>query len=199
MFTSEDDRRKDTTGLWQIKCTQNPCQTVSPQPDPYHKDDGNYGCKGSCGENDSGKQCFKLPPNTAFGLTAYANTDAHKQTVKLYIDDNLVDTYNGKGLNNTPMNNSDGKNTKVYHSGTGNVCVQIEGDGKPCKLRYSDNTLDGKPGFITIGAESGTDNDYNDSVVVLNWPLSSTSWDLVLDSRPTIAPGFLCPQPTVTP
>lgn len=54
----------------------------------------------------------------------------------------------------------------------GNVCVQVEGDGKPCKQRYSDNTLDGKLGFATIGAESGSDDDYNDSVVVLNWPLT---------------------------
>lgn len=172
VYTSIEESRKYNTGLWRMNHVTDPCLVPSPQPDPCHKDDPNCGCKGSCGEDNSGKHCFKLPPNTTFGLTAYANTDAHKQTVKLYIDDNLVDTYNGKGLNNTPMNNSDGKNTKVYHSGAGNVCVQVEGDGKPCKLRYSDNTLDGKPGFATIGAESGSDDDYNDSVVVLNWPLT---------------------------
>ncbi|MEK9494905.1 fucose-binding lectin II, partial [Photorhabdus sp. P32] len=31
--------------------------------------------------------------------------------------------------------------------------------------------LDGKPGTATIGAENGTKNNYNDCVVVLNWPL----------------------------
>ncbi|MEK9494985.1 fucose-binding lectin II, partial [Photorhabdus sp. P32] len=43
---------------------------------------------------------------------------------------------------------------------------------KPCKLRYFDNTLDGKPGSVIIGAENGTAGNYNDSVVVLNWPLT---------------------------
>ncbi|CEF28698.1 conserved hypothetical protein [Xenorhabdus nematophila str. Websteri] len=84
----------------------------------------------------------------------------HQQTGKVYIDDFLVDTFTGKGTY-----------TKAYTSGTGKVCIEIIGDGKPCKLRYSYNTLDGKPGTVTIGAENDSNNNYNDSVVVLNWPL----------------------------
>ncbi|WP_240002605.1 fucose-binding lectin II, partial [Photorhabdus sp. S15-56] len=41
----------------------------------------------------------------------------------------------------------------------------------PSKLRYFDNTLDGKPGTAIIGAENGTNNNYNDCVVILNWTL----------------------------
>ncbi|WP_391527966.1 fucose-binding lectin II [Photorhabdus akhurstii] len=120
-------------------------------------------CGGECGTNDTGKHCFQLPKNIQFGLTAYNNTNI-QQTVKVYINDLLVDTLTGKGTNN-PMA------TKTYTSGTGKVCIEIEGNGKPSKLRYFDNTLDGKPGTVIIGAENGTNNNYNDCVVILNWPL----------------------------
>ncbi|MCT8346232.1 fucose-binding lectin II [Photorhabdus temperata] len=52
------------------------------------------------------------------------------------------------------------------------MCIEITGDGKPCKLRYAYNPLDEKPGTTIIGASNGTHNNYDDSVVVLNWPLS---------------------------
>ncbi|MCK3669004.1 fucose-binding lectin II [Photorhabdus noenieputensis] len=120
----------------------------------------NGGCSGICDTNDTGKYCFQLPQSIRFGLIAYTNTTSHQQTVKVYIDDLLVDTLTGKGTD-----------TKAYTSGTGRVCIEIIGDGKPCKLRYSYNTLDGKPGTVTIGAENDANNNYNDSVVVLNWPL----------------------------
>ncbi|EYU13405.1 fucose-binding lectin II [Photorhabdus aegyptia] len=121
-------------------------------------------CGGTCGTNDTGKHCFQLPQSIRFGLTAYSNTDIHRQTVKVYIDNLLVDTLTGKGTDNLMA-------TKAYTSGTGKICIEIEGDGKPCKLRYAYNTLDEKPGTATIGAENGTKNNYNDCVVILNWPL----------------------------
>ncbi|MDB6373826.1 fucose-binding lectin II [Photorhabdus bodei] len=134
---------------------------VSIDPDLLGSDRGNNGsCSGTCGTNDTGKHCFQLPQSIRFGLIAYTNTTTHQQTVKVYIDDLLVDTFTGKGTD-----------TKAYTSGTGKVCIEIIGDGKPCKLRYSYNTLDGKPGTVTIGAENDANNNYNDSVVVLNWPL----------------------------
>ncbi|MCT8344480.1 MULTISPECIES: fucose-binding lectin II [Photorhabdus] len=126
---------------------------------------GSQNCGGTCGNNDTGNYCFQLPQSTRFRLTAYTNTDVHQQTIKIYIDDILVDTLTGKGVDNLTA-------TKSYSSGTGKICIEITGNGKPCKLRYSDNTLDGKPGSVIIGAESGTEGNYNDSVVVLNWPLT---------------------------
>ncbi|MDE9545550.1 fucose-binding lectin II [Xenorhabdus bovienii] len=134
---------------------------VSVDIDLLGSDRGNNGgCSGTCGTNDNGKYCFQLPQSIRFGLIAYTNTTTHQQTGKVYIDDFLVDTFTGKGTY-----------TKAYTSGTGKVCIEIIGDGKPCKLRYSYNTLDGKPGTVTIGAENDSNNNYNDSVVVLNWPL----------------------------
>ncbi|NHB94132.1 fucose-binding lectin II [Photorhabdus cinerea] len=121
------------------------------------------GCSGTCGTNDTGKHCFQLPQSIRFGLIGYNNTNI-QQTVKVYIDGLLVDTLTGQGANNLMA-------TKAYTSGTGKVCIEIEGNGKPSKLRYFDNTLDGKPGTAIIGAENGTNNNYNDCVVVLNWPL----------------------------
>ncbi|MCC8466609.1 fucose-binding lectin II, partial [Photorhabdus bodei] len=126
--------------------------------------DNSGSCGGTCGTNDTGKHCFQLPQSIRFGLTAYSNTDIHRQTVKVYIDNLLVDTLTGKGTDNLMA-------TKAYTSGTGKVCIEIEGDGKPCKLRYAYNTLDGKPGTVTIGAENDAKNNYNDCVVILNWPL----------------------------
>ncbi|KGM28287.1 fucose-binding lectin II [Photorhabdus akhurstii] len=136
---------------------------VSVDTDLLGSDRGNNGgCSGTCGTNDTGKYCFQLPQSIRFGLIAYTNTTTHQQTVKVYIDDLLVDTLTGKGTY-----------TKAYTSGTGKVCIEIIGDGKPCKLRYAYNTLDGKPGTVTIGAENDSNNNYNDSVVVLNWPLAN--------------------------
>ncbi|NHB94128.1 fucose-binding lectin II [Photorhabdus cinerea] len=123
----------------------------------------NISCGGTCGTNNTGKHCFQLPHNIKFGLSAYVNTNIHQQTVKVHIDDQLVDTLTSNGVSSI-------LDFKTYFSGTGKVCIEIEGDGKPCKLRYAYNTLDKKPGTVIIGAENGTDNKYNDSVVVLIWP-----------------------------
>ncbi len=123
-------------------------------------------CNGTCGTNDTGKYCLQLPHSIRFGLIAYTNTNI-PQTVKVYIDDLLVDTLTStsKGQNNLMA-------TKAYTSGTGKICIEIEADGKPCKLRYFDNIFDGKPGTAIISAENGTNSHYNDSVVFLNWPLT---------------------------
>ncbi|NRN28958.1 fucose-binding lectin II [Photorhabdus heterorhabditis] len=123
---------------------------------------GSQNCGGKCGTSDTGKYCFQLPQSTKFRLTAYTNTDVHRQTVKVYIDDLLVDTLTGKGIDNLIA-------TKTHPSGTGKICIEIAGNDKPSKLRYFDNTLEGKPGTIIIGAENGTTNKYKDSVIILNW------------------------------
>ncbi|MEK9497352.1 fucose-binding lectin II [Photorhabdus sp. P32] len=153
VFSSGAAQRLRGTGLWRIEKVNDPCSPNKPS-----------NCGGECGINDTGKHCFQLPQSIRFGLTAYVNTYIHQQTIKVYIDDLLVDTLTKQGADNIA-------GVRTYTSGTGKVCIEITGDGKPCKLRYSYNTLDGKPGTMTIGAESGVNNNYNDSVVVLNWPL----------------------------
>jgi hypothetical protein len=133
-------------------------QTPPPPPTPG-------GCGGTCGDTSSGKQCFTIPPNTEFGFTVFVNSQ-YKDAIHLFIDDQLVDTLTGSGLKNVYLG------TKIYNSGKGKVCVSVEANGKPCKLRFVDNPLSGKPGFAVVAAEDSTDNDYNDSFVVLNWPLT---------------------------
>ncbi|MBS9425134.1 photopexin B [Photorhabdus caribbeanensis] len=127
--------------------------------------DINIKCGGTCGINNTGKHCFQLPQSIRFGLTAYVNSDVHQQTINVYIDDRLVDTLTGKGISHIT-------DVKTYTSGTGEVCIEIIGDGKPSKLRYAYNTLEAKPGTAIIGANNGSNDNYDDSVVVLNWPLS---------------------------
>ncbi|NHB96140.1 fucose-binding lectin II [Photorhabdus stackebrandtii] len=149
VFTSGSTPRLPHTGLWKMEKVNDPCAPDKPS-----------NCGGECGTNDTGKYCFQLPQSIRFGLTAYNNTGTHQQTIKVYIDGLPIDTLTGKGTT-----------TKSYTSGTGNICIEIEGNGKPCKLRYSYNTLEGKPGAIIIGAENGTNNNYNNSIVILHWPL----------------------------
>ncbi|MCC8457448.1 photopexin PpxB [Photorhabdus aegyptia] len=118
-------------------------------------------CGGICGSNNTGKHCFQLPHNIKLSLSAYGNT-THQQTIKVYIDDQLVDTLISQGVNSV-------LGFKNYSSSTGKVCIEIIGDGKPCKLRYAYNTLDEKPGTAIIGASNGGNNNYDDSIVVLIW------------------------------
>ncbi|WP_445496215.1 fucose-binding lectin II [Photorhabdus sp. SF281] len=49
---------------------------------------------------------------------------------------------------------------------------KLSGEGMDNVLKYADNPLDEKPGTIVINASNGTNNNYNNSVVVLNWSLS---------------------------
>ncbi|MCC8421136.1 fucose-binding lectin II [Photorhabdus thracensis] len=149
VFTSGSTPRLPYTGLWKMEKVNDPCAPNKPS-----------NCGGECGTNDTGKYCFQLPQSIRFGLTAYDNTSTYQQTVKVYIDGLLIDTLTGKETT-----------TKSYTSGTGKICIEIEGNGKPCKLRYSYNTLEGKPGAVIIGAENSTNNNYNDSIVILHWPL----------------------------
>ncbi|MCT8346230.1 fucose-binding lectin II [Photorhabdus temperata] len=58
----------------------------------------------------------------------------------MYIDVLLIGRLTGKETT-----------TKSYTSGTDKICIEIEGNGKPCKLHYSYNTLEGKPGAVIIG------------------------------------------------
>ncbi|MNH42505.1 Fucose-binding lectin II (PA-IIL) [compost metagenome] len=50
--------------------------------------------------------------------------------------------------------------------------VEILSNGKPVKsTKFAYQIFDKEPGVAVFAAEDGTDNDYNDAIVILNWPL----------------------------
>ncbi|MBQ0710683.1 MULTISPECIES: fucose-binding lectin II [unclassified Ochrobactrum] len=119
-----------------------------------------------CGDADNGQYSFQISPNTKFGLTAYANSD-RQHTVSVYIDNQLVDAFSGKGESNTVIG------IRTYSSGTGNICVRIEKEGaEPGKVNFCHNRLDSITRSITIATTSDTDDSPRDCTVIINTPLS---------------------------
>ncbi|AOJ00044.1 fucose-binding lectin II [Burkholderia sp. LA-2-3-30-S1-D2] len=115
------------------------------------------------GERDG---VFNLPPNTRFGVTALTNA-ANDQTIDIYIDDNPkpAATFKGAGVEDQNLG------TKVLDSGKGRVRVIVTVNGKPSRLGSRQVDLFKKSYFGIVGSEDGTDDDYNDGIVFLNWPL----------------------------
>jgi len=128
--------------------------TAQPQPEPQ---------PAGGGERDG---VFNLPANIAFGVTALVNSAA-EQTITVYLDDNQTPaaTFQGNGTQDKNLQ------TQVLNSGKGKVKVVVSANGKPSKLGSRQVDLFKKTYFGLVGSEDGTDNDYNDSLVVLNWPL----------------------------
>ncbi|RQR29915.1 fucose-binding lectin II [Burkholderia sp. Bp9142] len=118
---------------------------------------------GGAGERDG---TFNLPPNIKFGVTALTNA-ANDQTIDIYIDDSPkpAATFKGAGVQDQNLG------TKVLDSGKGRVRVIVTANGKPSRLGSRQVDLYKKSYFGIVGSEDGTDDDYNDGVVFLNWPL----------------------------
>ncbi|MGU3780342.1 fucose-binding lectin II [Burkholderia metallica] len=118
---------------------------------------------GGGGERDG---VFNLPPNTKFGVTALTNA-ANDQTIDIYIGDNPKPAATFKGAGEQDQN----LGTKVLDSGNGRVRVIVTANGKPSRLGSRQVDLFKKSYFGIVGSEDGTDDDYNDGIVFLNWPL----------------------------
>lgn len=118
---------------------------------------------GAGGERDG---TFNLPPNIKFGVTALTNA-ANDQTIDIYIDDNPkpAATFKGAGVQDQNLG------TKVLDSGKGRVRVIVMANGKPSRLGSRQVDLFKKSFFGIVGSEDGADDDYNDGIVFLNWPL----------------------------
>ena len=118
---------------------------------------------GTGGERDG---TFNLPPNIKCGVTALTNA-ANDQTIDIYIDDNPkpAATFKGAGVQDQNLG------TKVLDSGKGRVRVIVMANGKPSRLGSRQVDLFKKSYFGIVGSEDGTDDDYNDGIVFLNWPL----------------------------
>lgn len=124
---------------------------------------GRAGNIGGGGERDG---TFNLPPNIKFGVTALTNA-ANDQTIDIYIDDNPkpAATFKGAGVQDQNLG------TKVLDSGKGRVRVIVTVNGKPSRLGSRQVDIFKKSYFGIVGSEDGADDDYNDGIVFLNWPL----------------------------
>lgn len=118
---------------------------------------------GGGGERDG---TFNLPPHVKFGVTALTNA-ANDQTIDIYIDDDPkpAATFKGAGVQDQNLG------TKVLDSGNGRVRVIVMANGKPSRLGSRQVDIFKKSYFGIVGSEDGADDDYNDGIVFLNWPL----------------------------
>ncbi|MEF9387721.1 fucose-binding lectin II [Ralstonia solanacearum species complex bacterium KE056] len=107
---------------------------------------------------------FTLPANINFGITAFANSSA-TQTINVLVDNVVQATFSGSGTNNALLG------SKTINSGKGAVQIQVQANGKNSDLISDQSILANKLNFAMVGSEDGTDNDYNDGIAVLNWPL----------------------------
>jgi hypothetical protein len=107
---------------------------------------------------------FTLPANTNFGATAFTNA-AYTQNVTVSVDGRVVATFSGSGTADKNLG------TQVLNSGSGNVQVSVNVNGRNSDLVSAQVVLTNKLNFALLGSEDSTDADYNDAIVILNWPL----------------------------
>lgn len=147
----------DNSGSFTVDVYKN--QAIGPATTTSHEQ------KGIQSDN---KFTFQLPPGQQFGVTTLINTGA-STAVNIYAQNNpdtLLYTVEGTGYPNKTYSGicSTGSNGKVR--------VEILSNGKPVKTtKFAHHIFDKEPGIAVFAAEDGTDNDYNDAIVILNWPL----------------------------
>jgi mannose-binding lectin len=113
---------------------------------------------------------YNFPPKKEFGVTTLINTSAHI-TVNIYAEDapdTLIYTVDGTGARNNTYSGicTTGNNGKIR--------VEILAAGKPVKqTKYAFHIFDDgyTPQLAVLAAEDGGDADFNDAIVILNWPL----------------------------
>ena len=110
---------------------------------------------------------FTLPPNIKFGVTARSNAD-YKQDITVLVDGVVEAAFTGiNGIDNDDLGD------KVINSGRGNIEVQIKANGKDSDIVSAQVTLANRVNFGLVGSEDWNDSDYNDAIVILNWPVGS--------------------------
>lgn len=107
---------------------------------------------------------FTLPPRINFGVTALTNA-AYQQNITVYVDNEPRATFSGSGVDDRNLG------TRVINSGSGSVRIAVTVNGKQSDLVSSQVVLANRLNLALVGSEDGADQDYNDSIVVLNWPL----------------------------
>ncbi|WP_196485488.1 fucose-binding lectin II [Burkholderia cepacia] len=124
--------------------------------------------------NRSGE--FTLPPNIKFRVVLFANA-VEQQHIKVFIDDSTEPALYKK------LTTRDGTREATLNSGNGKVRVEVSVNGK---LSATDARLapingksdNGTPFTVNFGivvSEQRDDTDYNDGIVVLQWPVDETA------------------------
>lgn len=110
------------------------------------------------------QNAFTLPANINFGATVLVNSSA-MQTVTVYVDGTAKASFSGSGTNDQNLG------TKIISSGSGKITVSVNANGKSSDLVSAQLTLTNKLNCVVLGSEDSTDADYNDAILMLNWPL----------------------------
>ncbi|RQR32922.1 AidA/PixA family protein [Burkholderia sp. Bp9142] len=110
---------------------------------------------------------FNLPPNTGFKAIFYANA-AFKQDLKLFIDDATEPAASFLG------NSDDGVRLFILNSSGGKIRIEASANGKKSAVdaRLAPLSAGDRAWLGWLGAEDGVDADFNDGIVILQWPIS---------------------------
>lgn len=110
---------------------------------------------------------FNLPPNTGFKATFYANA-ADQQDLKLFIDDAPEPAASFVG------NGNDGVRQFTLNSKGGKIRIDASANGRKSATdaRLAPLSAGDQVWLGWLGAEDGADGDYNDGIVILQWPVT---------------------------
>ncbi|MBW5803441.1 hypothetical protein FOZ70_01580 [Burkholderia sp. COPS] len=110
---------------------------------------------------------FTLPPNTAFKAIFYANA-ADRQDLRLFIDDAPEPAASFTG------NSDDGVRLFTLNSKSGKIRIDASANGRKSATdaRLAPLSAGDTVWLGWLGAEDGADADYNDGIVILQWPVT---------------------------
>lgn len=110
---------------------------------------------------------FTLPPDTAFKAIFYANA-ADRQDLKLFIDDAPEPAASFIG------NSEDGVRLFTLNSKRGKIRIDAFANGRKSATdaRLAPLSAGDTVWLGWLGAEDGADSDYNDGIVILQWPIA---------------------------
>jgi sulfur carrier protein ThiS len=120
---------------------------------------------------DSDHYSYTLPPQTDFGVTVLINT-SNTHTITIYVDGQAQSPELTGSSQNGGSFTRNQTLSGIYHSGSGDVKVAVKVNGNPVKSsKYAHGIFEMEPGLAIFATEDGSDKDFNDSIVILNWPL----------------------------
>jgi len=111
---------------------------------------------------------FNLPPNTNFGFVSLCNA-AQVQVLQLIIvPGEEVYVFEQLGTESVLMPGP----TAFKSADDGVVSVYIHSNGKEEPIRYQQSIIPGtNVNYIVLGAEDSSDQDFNDVIAMIYWPI----------------------------